>query len=183
MFIVTKSCLTLCNPKDCSTPDSSVLHYLPQFAQIYVHWVSDAISPSHSLMCHSLLLSIFPSLKVFFNDSLFVPPGGQKYWTFSFSISPYILFRADFLQDRLVCFPYSPRDSQEASPTPQFKSIHSSALNFLYGPTRMFIHYKNAAVHGVTKSRTQLSDWTELNRKNHSFDYINLWWQSDVSAF
>ena len=41
----------------------------------------------------------------------------------------------------------------------------------------------HAAVHGVTKIRTQLSDWTELNRKNHSFDYTNLWWQSDVSAF
>ena len=38
-----------CNPMDCSTPGFSVLHYLPEFAQIYVHWISDAIQPSHSL--------------------------------------------------------------------------------------------------------------------------------------
>ena len=40
---VAKSCPTLCNPTDCSTPDSSVLHYFPEFAQIHVHWVSDDI--------------------------------------------------------------------------------------------------------------------------------------------
>ena len=41
---VAKSCLSLCNPVDCSTPDSLVLHYIPQeFAQIYVCWVDDAI--------------------------------------------------------------------------------------------------------------------------------------------
>ena len=39
---VDKSCPTLCDPMDCSTPGSSVLHSLPEFAQIHVHWVSDA---------------------------------------------------------------------------------------------------------------------------------------------
>ena len=46
---VTKSCLTLGDPVDCSMPGSSVLHYLPEFAQIHVHWVGDAIQPSHPL--------------------------------------------------------------------------------------------------------------------------------------
>ena len=46
---VAKSCPTLCNPMDCSTPDSLVLHYFPEFAQTHVHPVSDAIQPSHPL--------------------------------------------------------------------------------------------------------------------------------------
>ena len=44
---VTESCLTFCDPMNCSTPGFLVLHYLPEFAQIHVHWVSDAILPSH----------------------------------------------------------------------------------------------------------------------------------------
>ena len=50
------------------------------------------------------------------------------------------IFRTAFLQDGLVGSPCSPRDSQESSPTPQFKSINSSALSFLYSPTLTFIH-------------------------------------------
>ena len=49
-YSVAKLCPILCNPMDCSTPDSSVLHYLPEFAQIYVHWVGDANQPSHPLL-------------------------------------------------------------------------------------------------------------------------------------
>jgi len=44
---VTKSCLTLCNPTDCTMTGSSVFHCLLEFARIHVHWVSDAIQPSH----------------------------------------------------------------------------------------------------------------------------------------
>ena len=43
---VAKSRPTLCDPMSCSMPDFRVLHYLPEFAQIHVHWVSDAIQPS-----------------------------------------------------------------------------------------------------------------------------------------
>ena len=50
------------------------------------------------------------------------------------------IFRTDFFQDWLVWSPRSPRDSQEPSPTPQFKSINSSALSFLYGPALTSIH-------------------------------------------
>ena len=50
------------------------------------------------------------------------------------------IFRADFLYDWLIWYPFSPRNSQESSPTPQFKIINSLALSFLYGPTLTFIH-------------------------------------------
>ena len=50
---VAKSCLTLCDPMDCSVPGSSLLHYLLKFAQIHGHWVSDAIQPSHPLLLPS----------------------------------------------------------------------------------------------------------------------------------
>ena len=43
VYSVTKLCLTLCDPRDCSPPRFPVLHYLLDFAQIHVHWVSDAI--------------------------------------------------------------------------------------------------------------------------------------------
>ena len=47
---VAKSCPTLCNPMDCSTTGFPVLHYLQEFAQIHIHWVGDAIQPSHPLL-------------------------------------------------------------------------------------------------------------------------------------
>ena len=50
------------------------------------------------------------------------------------------IFRTDFLYDLLVWSPCNPRDSQESCLTPQFKSINSSVLSFLYGPTLTFIH-------------------------------------------
>ena len=46
---VAQSCLTLCDPMDCSTPGFPVLHHLPELARTHVHWVSDAIQPSHPL--------------------------------------------------------------------------------------------------------------------------------------
>ena len=58
--LVIKLWLTLCNPADCSTPGFPALHYLLEFAHIHVHWVSDAISPSHPLL---------PSSPVAFNLS------------------------------------------------------------------------------------------------------------------
>ena len=72
------------------------------------------------------------------------------------------VFRTDFLYDWLVWSPWSPRDSQESSLIPQLKSINSSLLSFLYGPTLTSIH----------------DYW-----KNHSFDYKDLCQQSNVSAF
>ena len=70
-----------------STPGLPVYHQLPQFTQINVHQVSDAIQPSHSLSSPSPLPSIPPSIRVFSNEST-LRMRWPKYWSFSFSISP-----------------------------------------------------------------------------------------------
>ena len=62
-YSVAKLYLTLCNPMDCSTPGSPVLHYLLEFAQTHVHWVSDAIQPSYPLLLPSPLALNFPQHK------------------------------------------------------------------------------------------------------------------------
>ena len=81
---VAQSRLTLCNHMDCSTPGFPVLYQLWELARTHVHWVSDAIQPFH---CSLLLPSIFPSIRVFSNESaLWVR--WLKYWSFSFSICP-----------------------------------------------------------------------------------------------
>ena len=84
---VTQLCPTLCDSMDCSTPGFPILPYLPEFAQIHVHWVGEAIQPS--VLCHPLLLlpSIFPSIEVFSNESA-LSIRWPKYWSFGFSISP-----------------------------------------------------------------------------------------------
>ena len=84
-FSVAKLCPTLCDPMDCIMPGFPVLHYLSEFAQIHVHWVSDAIQLSHPLSPPILLPSIFPSIRVFSNESA-LHIRWPKYW--SFSISP-----------------------------------------------------------------------------------------------
>ena len=63
------------------------LHYLLEFAQTRVHWVGDAIQLSHPLSSISPLAFIFPSIRVFFNESALCI-SWPKYWSFSFSISP-----------------------------------------------------------------------------------------------
>ena len=83
---VAQSCPTLCDPMDCSMPGLPVHHQLPEFTQTHVHRVGDAIQPSHPLSS-LLLLSIFPSIRVFSNK-LVLRIRWTKYWSFSFSISP-----------------------------------------------------------------------------------------------
>ena len=81
---------------DCSIPGSSVFHYLLEFAQTHVHWVGDAIYPSHSLLPPSP--SIFPSIRVFSSESVLCIRW-PKYWSFSNSpsneYSGLISFRID----------------------------------------------------------------------------------------
>ena len=72
---------------DCSTPGFPVIHYLPEFAQTHAHWVADAIQPSHSVTPLLLLPSVFPSIRIFSNESA-LKIKWPKYWSFSFSISP-----------------------------------------------------------------------------------------------
>ena len=80
---VTKSCPTLCDPMDCRTPGSPVLHYLLEFAQIHVHWVSDAIWLSHPLLPSPTFDFNLSQYQGFFQwvGSLY-----QALWSFSFSI-------------------------------------------------------------------------------------------------
>ena len=68
-YSVTKSCTTLCNSMDCSMPGFPVLHHLLEFAQTHVHWV--VVAFNHLILCRPLLLlpSIFPSIRIFSNES------------------------------------------------------------------------------------------------------------------
>ena len=77
----------LWDPVDRSTPGSLVLHYLLEFTQTHVHWVNDAIQPSHPLSSPSHLVLIFPSIRGF-SSELTLGIRWPKYWRFSFSISP-----------------------------------------------------------------------------------------------
>ena len=108
--------------------------------------IESMITSNHLILCYPLLLlpSIFPSIRVFSNESV-LPNRWPKYWSFSFSISPSMNIQTYFLPDGRVGSPCSPRDSQQSSPTPQFKSINSSALSFLNSPTLTSIcdHWKN----------------------------------------
>ena len=99
---VTQLCPTLCDPMNRSMPGLPVHHQLPEFTQIHVHWVGDAIQPSHPLSSPLFLPPIPPSIKVFSNESI-LPMRWPKYWSFSFSIIPskenpwLISFRMDWL--------------------------------------------------------------------------------------
>ena len=84
---VTQSCPTLCDPVVCSMPGLPVHHQLPEFTQTHVHWVSDAIQPSHPLSSPSPLEFNLPSIRVFFSGSA-LRIKWPKYWSFSFNASP-----------------------------------------------------------------------------------------------
>ena len=102
----------------------------------------ESVMPSNhlSLCCPLFLLSsTFPSNRVFSNESV-LHIRWPKYWSVSFNMSFQWILRTDFLEDWLVWSPCSSTDFQESSPTPQFKSINSSALSFLHSPTLTSIH-------------------------------------------
>ena len=113
----------------------------PELARTHVHRVSDAIQPSHLILCRPLLLppSNFLSIRVFSNDSALCIRW-LKYRSFSFSINPsneysgLISFRMDWLEFLAV------QGTLKSSPTSQFKTINSSVLSFLYSPTLTSIH-------------------------------------------
>ena len=136
-------------------------HQLPEFTQTHTHRVGDAIQPSHPLSPsppapnpskHQGLFQWVNSL----HEVAKVLEFQLQHQSFQWTPRTYLL------QDGLVGSPCSPRDSQESSPTPQFKSINFSALSFLHSPTLISVH----------------DHW-----KNHSLDQMDLCWQSNVSAF
>ena len=142
---VTQSYLTVCDPMNCSTSGLPVHQKLPESTQTHVHWVGDAIQPSHPLLSPSP-----PAFNLSQHQGLFK-------WVSSFHEVAKVLefqlqhqsfqwtLRTDLLQDGLIGSPCNPMDSQESFPTPQFKSINFSALSFLYSPTLTSIcdHWKN----------------------------------------
>ena len=107
----------------------------PRDPQTHVHWVNDAIQPSHPLLSCSL-----PAFNLSQHQCLLQWVGSSyqvaKVLEFQFQHQSFQwIFRNDFLYDGLVGSSHCPRDSQESSPTPQIKRINSSALSFLYRPT------------------------------------------------
>ena len=100
--------------------------------------IKTVMPSNHLILCHPLLLlpSIFPSIRVFSKESA-LRIRWTKYWNFSFSISPSNEYSGliSFRIDRFDLFAV-----QGSSPTPQFKSINSLTLSFLYGSTLTSIH-------------------------------------------
>ena len=137
---VAQSCPILCDPMNRSTPGLLVHHQLPEFTQTHVHRVSDAIQPSQPLSSPSP-----PAANPSQHQGIFqwVSSSHEVAKVLEFQLQHHSLQRnprADLLQNGLAGSPCSPRDSQESPPTPQFKSINSSALSFLHSPTLTSIH-------------------------------------------
>ena len=110
----------------------------PEFAQTYIHWVNDAIQTSHPLSPHSpptLNLSQHQGLLQWFSSLHQVAKVLElQHQSFQW------IFRVNFLKGWLLWSPCCPRDSHESLPTPQCRSIKSSVLRLLYGPTLTSIH-------------------------------------------
>ena len=133
---VTQSCLTLRPHEPQASLSITNSRSLPKRMSFEL-----VMSSNYLILCRSLLQlpSVFPSIRVFSNESA-VHIRCSKYWSFSFNISPsneqpgLNSFRMDWLDLLAV------QDSQESSPTPQFKSINSLVLSFLYSPILTSIH-------------------------------------------
>ena len=116
---------------DCSTPGFLVLHHLLELIQTHVHWVGDAIQASHPLSSPSPPAFNFSRRQALFK---WVRSSHQVAKVLEFQLqhqSFQWIFRIDFLKNWPVWSPCHPRDSQECSPAPQFKSISSSALSLM----------------------------------------------------
>ena len=159
---VGKSCTTLCNPMDCSMPGFPGLYYLPEFDQTLVHWIRDAIQSFHSLSPPSP-----PALSLSQNQDLFqwISSSYQspKYWSFSFTIGPsseysgLISFRIDWFDLLAV-----------QGTLKNLLQYHSSKASVLQHSSFLMV---------------QLSHLLMTTGKNHSFDYMDLCQQSNISAF
>ena len=135
---VAQLCPTLCDPMDCSTPGFLVHHQLPELAQTHVHWVSDAIQPSHPLSSPSP-----PAFNIAQHQGLFqwVSSLHQVAKILEFhlqhqSFSEY----SGLISFMIYWFDLHARDSQESSPTRLIKCINSLVPSFLYSPTLTSIH-------------------------------------------
>ena len=144
---IAHSCLTLCDPMDCSTPGFPVPHHLSEFAQTHVRWVSDAIQLSHPLLSPSSPTFDLSQHQGSFSMSHLFASGGQSIGA-SASVLPKNI-QGIFPSGLTGLISLQSKGLSSFSPTAQFKSINSSALSFLYSPTL-----------------TSIQDYW----KNHSFD-------------
>ena len=121
------------------------------------------ILSNHLILCHSLLfhLQSFPASGSFPMNQLFASGGQSIGASASASVLP-VNIQGWFPLGWTDLLSLLPKDSQESSPAPQSETISSSVLSLIYGPTLTPVH-----------------DY----RKNHCFDYMDLFWQSDLSAF
>ena len=136
---VTLLCLTLCKPMDCGTQASLSITNSRSLLKLMS---IESVRPSnHLILCCPLLLlpSIFPSIRVFSNESA-LHIRWPQFWSFSFNISPSHEYSGlfSFRMDRLDLL--AVQKTLTSSPTPQFKSINSSVLSFLYSPTITSTH-------------------------------------------
>ena len=134
---VAQSCLTLCDPMNHSTPGAPVHHQLSESIHTHVHWVDDAIQPSHPLSSPSPPACNLSQHQGSFPVSQLFTWGGQsigfQLQHQSFQWTPRMIsFRMDWLDLLAV-----QGTLQESCPTPQFKSINSLVLSFLYSPTHI----------------------------------------------
>ena len=136
---VTQLCPALCCPMDWARQAS--LSFIISWSLLSLMSIESVMPSNHLILCHPLLLlpSIFPSIRVISNESA-LHIRSPKYWSFSFSITHFseysglISFKIEWFNVPAI------RDSQESSPTPQFKSINYLALSLIYGPTLTSIH-------------------------------------------
>ena len=102
-------------------------------------FIESVMLSNHFILCHPFLLPlVFSSIRVFSNKSA-LHIRWAKYWNFSFSISPSNEY-SGLISFWIDWSPYCPRDSQESSTAPQFKSINSLSLSLLHGPTLTSVH-------------------------------------------
>ena len=147
---------------NCSTPGSSVLHCLLEFAQIYVHWVSDAIQPSHSLLPPSLLAFNLSQHQGLFQWVNFFASGGQSIGA-SASASVLLMNIQGWFPFRLT----------------GLISLQSKKLLRVFSNPTVQKHQFFGVQPSCDPTLTPVHDYWE----NHGFDYMDLYWQSDVSAF
>ena len=167
---LTKSCPTLCDPMDCSTPAFPVLHYLWEFAQTHVHWVGDAIQPSRPLLHPSP-----PAFNLSQHQGLFQCVGSYHQMAKVLQLqhqSFQWIFRVDFLSvlvqslshvwllvtpwtaDWLVCSPCCLKDSQSLF------QLHTSKASILQ--CSAFFMVQHSHLYMTTGKTIALTRWTFL---------------------
>ena len=158
----TQLCPTLCNPMDCRTPGFPVHHQLPELAQIHVHWISDAIQPSQTLVVPFFLcLQSLPASGSFPVSQLFASDGHSIGASASASVFPVNIQNL---------FPWG---------LTGLISLQSKGLSRVFSYT-IDQRHEFFDIQPSLWSSSHIHTWL---LENHKFDYMDLCQQSNVSAF